>query len=190
VQVDIKSLLKKPESKTLEFKRDLSSVKPILKTIVAFANTAGGILIIGKEDDGEIIGISDIQKQLDKLANVISDNIMPKNLFPEFEFYTIDKKNLLIVQVHHIPEPFYIKQEGKISGVYLRLGATTRQAPPEFIAEIKRRKTNHYFDEEPCLRAKTNDLDIELIKKTFNNKHHSVNEAKLHTLQIICSGSR
>ncbi len=35
-------LLREPESKTLEFKRDLSSPKPLLKTLVAFANTAGG----------------------------------------------------------------------------------------------------------------------------------------------------
>ena len=37
--MDILELLKKPESKTLEFKRDLSSARGILRTIVAFANT-------------------------------------------------------------------------------------------------------------------------------------------------------
>jgi len=40
-----------PEGKTLEFKRDISSPKNILKTLVAFANTAGGRLLIGIEDD-------------------------------------------------------------------------------------------------------------------------------------------
>lgn len=35
-------MLKRPEGKTLEFKRDLSSPDRALKTIVAFANTAGG----------------------------------------------------------------------------------------------------------------------------------------------------
>lgn len=43
-----------PEGRTLEFKRDLSSLQPILKTLVAFANTAGGILIVGKENDGSV----------------------------------------------------------------------------------------------------------------------------------------
>ena len=46
--MDILSLILLPESKTLEFKRDISSLGPILKTIVAFANTAGGTLIIGQ----------------------------------------------------------------------------------------------------------------------------------------------
>ncbi len=184
--MDIKVLLEKHESKTLEYKRDLSSLKPILKTIVAFANTAGGILIIGKEDNGDIVGVSDIQKQQDKLANAIADNVMPKQLFPEFEFYTAGGKDLLIVHVHFHPEPFYIKQEGNLNGVYLRLGATTRQAPPEFITEIKRRKTNQHFDEEPCSKAKIEDLDTDLINKTFSDKRHKITEAKLITLQILC----
>ena len=47
----IQKILKQPEGKTLEFKRDISSLKPILKTLVAFANTAGGILLIGREND-------------------------------------------------------------------------------------------------------------------------------------------
>ena len=43
-------LLKQPEGKTLEFKRDLSSSDGVLRSIVAFANTAGGTLLIGVED--------------------------------------------------------------------------------------------------------------------------------------------
>lgn len=48
----LEKLLSQPEGKTLEFKRDLSSLKPILKTLVAFANTAGGTLLIGRTNDG------------------------------------------------------------------------------------------------------------------------------------------
>jgi len=45
--------------KTLKFKRDTSALKQIMMTIVAFANNAGGSIIIGREDDGEIIGVED-----------------------------------------------------------------------------------------------------------------------------------
>ncbi|MBT7401184.1 MAG: ATP-binding protein, partial [Bacteroidetes Order II. Incertae sedis bacterium] len=51
------NLLTEPEGKTLEFKRDLSSPKPLLKTLVAFANTAGGRLVIGVGDDRAVFGI-------------------------------------------------------------------------------------------------------------------------------------
>lgn len=48
--MDLIDLLKRSESKTLEFKRDLSSPYGVLRTIVAFANTAGGVLLLGVED--------------------------------------------------------------------------------------------------------------------------------------------
>lgn len=47
--MDLIDLLKRPGSKTLEFKRDLSSPDGVLRTIVAFANTAGGVLLLGVE---------------------------------------------------------------------------------------------------------------------------------------------
>ena len=48
--MDFVDLLKRPEGKTLEFKRDLSSPDGVLRSIVAFANTAGGTLLLGVED--------------------------------------------------------------------------------------------------------------------------------------------
>jgi ATP-dependent DNA helicase RecG len=63
----ISILLASSEGKTLEFKWDLSSSKPILKTLVAFANTAGGTLIIGRGDDGSIVGVDDVQVDEERL---------------------------------------------------------------------------------------------------------------------------
>lgn len=51
----MESLLSQPEGKTLEFKRDLSSPKPLLKTLVAFANSAGGRLVIGVDDSKRLL---------------------------------------------------------------------------------------------------------------------------------------
>jgi len=63
----IKQLITSSEGKTLEFKRDLSSPRPVLKTLVAFANTAGGRLIVGVDDDrrvfkeAEELGLPELQ---------------------------------------------------------------------------------------------------------------------------------
>ena len=51
----IETLLSRPEGKNLEFKQDLSSPKNILKTVTAFANTAGGIVLIGIEDGSKAV---------------------------------------------------------------------------------------------------------------------------------------
>jgi len=83
--MDLLVLLKRPEGKTLEFKRDLSSSDGALKTIVAFANTAGGTLLIGVEDRSRNVrGVADPLDEEERLANLISDRISPR-LVPELE---------------------------------------------------------------------------------------------------------
>lgn len=84
-RVDLLDLLKRPEGKTLELKRDLSSPNGALKTIVAFANTAGGTLLIGVEDRSHNArGVADPLDGEERLANLISDRISPR-FVPEIE---------------------------------------------------------------------------------------------------------
>jgi len=58
--LDLVDILKRPEGKTLEFKRDLSSPDAALKAIVAFANAAGGTPLSGMEErTRRVRGVSD-----------------------------------------------------------------------------------------------------------------------------------
>ena len=67
-------LVEAPRRKTLEYKRDLSSPDSILKYLVAFANTGGGIIVIGVEDESKNVrGVTDAAEE--KLANLVSDSI-------------------------------------------------------------------------------------------------------------------
>jgi len=90
--------LAQSESKTLEFKRDLSSPRPWLKTLVAFANSAGGLLIFGVTDDRRVIGIDQPLDEEERLCNLIADSIAPR-LVPNVEMTTVDGKTLLLVEV-------------------------------------------------------------------------------------------
>ncbi|MCD4798276.1 MAG: putative DNA binding domain-containing protein, partial [Methanosarcinales archaeon] len=81
----ITQLIAMPEGKTLEFKRDISSPKNMLKTLVAFANTAGGRLIIGLEDESrEVLGVEDPLDEEERLCSLIADSIEPR-LVPNVE---------------------------------------------------------------------------------------------------------
>lgn len=80
----LQELVSQPEGKTLEFKRDLSSFKPILKTLVPFANTAGGTLVIGCSNDGKVFGVGDALREEERLASAIADGIRP-SMLPEIE---------------------------------------------------------------------------------------------------------
>lgn len=177
-------MLSNPEGKTLEFKRDLSSLQPILKTLVAFANTAGGTLVIGKDDLGTIVGVDNIFEAEEKLANVISDAISPL-MIPDIEIITVENRSLLLVCVTHWPGPFYLKAKGPEEGVFVRVGSTNRRAGPEWISAFKEVQSHTSFDQKPCLRASQDDLDMDAIRNLFQKADKPINQNKLLSLNIL-----
>jgi len=177
-------ILTSPEGKTLEFKRDTSALKQIMRTIVAFANTARGMIIIGREDDGKVTGVEDPLLMEEQLANAISDSIAPA-IIPDIEIFTIEKKSLLCIRVVHWPGPFYVQSEGQEQGVYIRIGSTNRKAGPEFIAEIERQHRNRSFDQLPCPAYGVEALDMPYIQKIFTRLGRTVGEEQLVSLGIL-----
>lgn len=182
--VDIREIASLPEGKTVEYKRDLSSLKPILKTLIAFANTAGGTLLIGKDDNGTIVGIDDVYTAEAKLANVIADSICPP-LMPEIETTSIEGKAIIVIRVAFWRGPFYLKSQGPEAGVYVRLGSTNRVAGPELIAELKRSISLTSFDQIACPDVDISSLDMDLIKHAFSNVGRKVNQEWLETLGVL-----
>lgn len=183
--MNIALILTQPESKTLEFKRDLSSIKPILKTIVAFANTAGGTLIIGHSPETGISGVEDVFLSEESLVNAIADSISP-SLFPDIEIKTIDGKNILIVRVAHQNGPYYLRAEGEQDGVYLRFGSTTRKASPEILEDLRRSTAKLFFDQLICADLDESALD-EVKVESFFNKIGKIKdrETALETLGVL-----
>lgn len=79
----VEELLTRNENKTLEFKRDLSSPRNILETITTFANTAGGIKLIGIEDSTKaVLRIENPLSEEESITILIADSIMPR-LIPD-----------------------------------------------------------------------------------------------------------
>jgi predicted HTH transcriptional regulator len=100
---EVEDLLKRAEGKTLEFKRDLSSPDGALKTIVAFANTAGGTLLIGVEDRSRRVrGVAHALDVEERLASLVTDGVSPR-LVPGIEILPWRRTQILAVQVHPSP---------------------------------------------------------------------------------------
>ena len=180
----IREILKQPEGKTLEFKRGVSSLKPILKTLVAFANTAGGILLIGRENDGTICGVPEVLQAEESLANAIADSIRPA-MMPEIEIYSHNDKPLLVLRVFHWKGPFYLKADGPVKGAYVRLGSTNAQAGPEILDELQRSMQNRSFDQLPCPDLSIKALDIEKVQRILTVTGQPIDEKKLESLELL-----
>ena len=177
-------LITSPEGKTLEFKRDLSSPRPILKTLSAFANTAGGRLIVGVDNERHIIGVEHPLDEEERICYLIADSIAPR-LVPNVELMTIEGKTVLVVEVFLSGlRPHYLKTEGPENGVYVRLGSTNRQADRELIAELRRTAEGIAFDELPMPEITVDDLDLATIKTLFGGDR-KLGEKELITLKLL-----
>lgn len=180
----IDTILTRPEGKTLEFKRDLSSPKPMLKTLVAFANTAGGRLVIGVDDDKQVVGVEDPLEEEERLCNLIADSIAPR-LVPNIEMITVEGKTLLIAEVFLSgSRPHFLRAEGPEVGVYVRLGSTNRQADRELVAELRRSVEGGSFDELPMPALSSDDLDLKAAQAHFKGKR-ALDEQGLLTLKLL-----
>lgn len=83
------------ETKKLEFKETVST-KSFLKTISAFSNYEGGKIIFGVDDNGNIKGISDLEKACLDIENRINDNITPQ---PKYSLKVDDEKKIIILKI-------------------------------------------------------------------------------------------
>jgi ATP-dependent DNA helicase RecG len=183
--MDLVEILKKPEGKTLEFKRDLSSPDGVLKSIVAFANTAGGTLLIGVEDKSRHVrGIVEPLDLEESLVNLVNDCISPR-LMPEIEILPWRHMHVLVLQVHPSPSrPHFLNSEGQIRGVYVRIGSTNRHADAELIEELRRFARGIGFDEQPMPEFSSEALDFRAASESFAD-FRALTRRDLETLRIL-----
>lgn len=166
--MDLIELLKKHEGKTLEFKRDPSSPDNAMRAIVAFANTSGGVLLVGVEDKTRrVCGVKDPLLVEEQLANLISDNIVPR-LLPEIEILRWRNTQVVAVQIFPSPvRPHYLKSLGPKEGVFVRVGSTNRSADQSMIDEFRRYVRDESFDEMPIPDLKSKDIDFQAASDAF-----------------------
>jgi predicted HTH transcriptional regulator len=94
------SLLEQGENLSIEFKQRFSDYKKIAKEFIAFANTNGGVVLFGIDDDGSIYGVESEKSETELIKETFQNYIEPKI---DYEISYVDLENREIVCVE-IPE--------------------------------------------------------------------------------------
>ncbi len=166
--MQLTSLLQRHEGKTLEFKRDLTSPANVLKTLVAFANSAGGVLVIGVEDrTRNVRGVSTPLDVQERLANIVATGITPP-LMPAIELWPWRDKEVIVVEVFPSSSPpHHVNTEGVERGTYVRVGASNRPADESLRVELKRTARNESYDEIPVPTLSSEAIDFRAASELF-----------------------
>lgn len=127
------------ESERIEYKSRM--IDDIYKEVIAFANTDGGVIYLGIDDKGNLVGIDNVDETYTRLTNGIRDAIAPDVTM--FVRYVLQDNKVIRIEIGEGSyKPYYLKSKGmKPTGVYVRQGASSVQASPEQIRQMIKNRT-------------------------------------------------
>lgn len=142
------------ETQTVEYKRQWKD--EYLHYISAFANAQGGVLYVGKGDDGQIVGIDNAKYLLENLPNKI---VQATGIVPEINILQANGKDYLSISVRPSEQP--ISCNGKY---YLRSGSTIQELNGTALSEFLMRKMKATWDKQIVPDASMDDIDAEAVE--------------------------
>ncbi len=161
----------KVENTNIDFKEKVEYKKPKswLKSVSAFANSNGGILLFGVRDFDRIpVGLKDIVKDSEKVSELINERITP---LPRYELNTFkeDDKDFMEVKIGDGPRtPYYYDSDGR-KEAFIRSGNQSIPAPKHILDGLILKGQNTTFDELPS-KYDISDVSFTLLNASLKMK--------------------
>ena len=94
------------ETENIEFKAQFT--EEIYKEVIAFANTDGGVVFVGIDNNGNAVGLADVDQEYTQITNGIRDAIVPDvTMFVRFSIQ--DNRVVRIAVSEGSNKPYYLK---------------------------------------------------------------------------------
>ena len=152
-------LIRGGEDTYLELKVRLSNVEKIAQEICALANTAGGTMVFGVDDQLRIVGVDNPDLVRDEVARICREEISPP-LLPLVEVVSFDTgRSVVALDIEPKKRP-YRTRDGRF---YLRIGAEKREATREELSSWLDEIRPLGFENLPVFGASENDIDDMLL---------------------------
>lgn len=167
------AFLDQPESRRLEFKEAFPKGEQVARTVVAFANGAGGRLVFGVQNaPRRITGVADDQLFAleERVTSHIFDRCAPA-IVPEIYIQAVEGLSMLVVEVFPgAQKPYYLKKAGPQKGVYVRIGSTNRNVSSETIEDLKRQRRKISFDSLALYDCPADMLNLDRFKTDYKKQ--------------------
>ena len=138
----VRGMILRGEHETIEFKQKIGKSEEFVETVVAFANTKGGYILMGVDDNGNIVGFQWEEKS--RIENIIRDRCEPPIKDISFKKVKVEGKPILVIKVPEGKDkPYLVKGRG----VFVRSGGSDRIATRYELDEFYRRKKGEGYSE-------------------------------------------
>ena len=167
------------ENSNIEFKREYTA--DIKKEVMAFANSNGGVIYVGCDDDGNAYPLPDRDKTLTQITNSIRDGLLPDVTM--FVAYETTENGITITVREGTHKPYFLPEKGlKPSGVYVRQGASSVPASFEQIREMIKLTDGDKFE---AARSLIQDLTFWETAEEFKRCSVAFGDSQMRTLGLI-----
>ena len=173
------------ESKTIEFKREFTD--DLKYAVVAFANTDGGKIYIGINDDGSVHGVRNTDSTMLRITNMIRDVVRPDvTMFTECAVEEKEGQSVVVVSVQRgTARPYYLSGKGvRPEGVYIRQGASSVPASETAILNMIKETAGDCYEDARSLNQQ---LTFQKAEDYFAKRELPFGEQQKRTLNIIGS---
>lgn len=173
------------ESEIVELKEIYTS--DLKKEIIAFANTNGGTIYIGVQDNGKIIGIDNPDFVMQQISNSLRDSIRPDiSMFITITLLQEEKKFFIKLNISQgTKKPYYLSEKGlKPTGVYVRSGTTSAPASEDAIRMMIKMTDGEAFERN---RSLLQNLTFNRLKEELQKRGLDFTEVQMKNLGILSS---
>ena len=154
-RTELMRLVRGGEDTFLELKVKLSNPERIAQEIVAMANTGGGVIVFGVNDQLRVEGIEDGESVQDELVRICREEIVPP-IIPFIDRIAFDNgRRIIALDVNGRHRP-YRTRDGRF---FIRIGADKREASPEELSLLLDDSLPLLYENIPALRATLADID-------------------------------
>jgi ATP-dependent DNA helicase RecG len=192
-RMEMKELIERGESQSLEFKESLRLKDEIGETVSAFSNSDGGTVIVGVSDDGGVTGVDIGKNTLEELANHIKRNTDPQ-IFPTVKIQEVSGKKVVMIEVRESQEkPAFFKNHG-YKNIYVEGGSTLNPRRHGFgnlgqaITYVSVKKPLFFFGIAGAVFTITGDLVVTFRKDIFTEdylKNLGLNERQIKATEYL-----
>ena len=154
-RTELMRLVRGGEDTYLELKVKLSNSERIAQEIVALANTGGGVIVFGVNDQLRVEGMEEGEAVQDELVRICREEVVPV-LIPFIDRIAFDNgRRILALDVSGKRRP-YRTRDGRF---FVRVGAEKREASPEELATLFDDARPMSYETLPALGAGLSDID-------------------------------
>ena len=154
-RTELLRLIRGGEDTFLELKVKLSNTEKIAQEIVALANTGGGVIVFGVNDQLRVEGVDDPERVQDDLVRICREEVQPP-LVPYIDRIALDNgRRIVALDIESKRRP-YRTRDGRF---YLRIGAEKREASREEISSLLDEARPIRYEDVPALGGKIVDID-------------------------------